>query len=108
MYQKPAQKEYKQRHDNIARIVRLEVCQKFDLVGQVKWYNHKPASVVDNDRVKILRVFNIQIDYVIQHRGADIVVLYKIERKCHLNDIALPGDKRFELKEQEKVEITVN
>ena len=57
---KLAQKEYKQRHHNTARIVHLELCQKFGLVDKVKWYNHKPASVVENDRVKILCDFNIQ------------------------------------------------
>ena len=93
---KLAQKEYKQRHDNIARIVHVELCEKFGLVGEVTWYNHKPASVVENDRVKILWDFNIQTDHVIQHRRPDIVVLYKNERKCHLIDI--------ELKEQEKID----
>ena len=39
-----AQKEYKQRHDNIARIVHLELCQKFGLVGEFKWYNHKSGE----------------------------------------------------------------
>ena len=53
-----AQREYKQRHDNIARIENLELCQKFDLVGEIQWYNHKPGSVVANDRVKILQDFN--------------------------------------------------
>ena len=48
---KIARKEYKQRHDNIARIVHLELCQKFGLVGKVNWYNHKLASVIENDRV---------------------------------------------------------
>ena len=52
-FKKLAQKEYKQRHDNIERIVHLELCQKFGLVYKVKWYNHKPASVVENDKVKI-------------------------------------------------------
>ena len=33
---KIAQKEYKKRHDNIARIVILELFQKFCLVGEVK------------------------------------------------------------------------
>ena len=56
---KLAQKEYKQRHDNIARIVNLELCHKFGLVGEDKWYNHKPASVVENERVKTLWDFNI-------------------------------------------------
>ena len=32
---KLAQKEYKQRYDNIARIVHLELCQKFGLVSEV-------------------------------------------------------------------------
>ena len=60
-----------QRHDNIARIVHLELCQKFGLVGEVKWYNYKPASVVENDSVKILRGFNIQTDHVIEHKRLD-------------------------------------
>ena len=49
-----AQKKYKQRHNNIARIVHLELCQKFGLVGEVKWYNQKPTSVVENDGIKLL------------------------------------------------------
>ena len=81
---KLTQKEYKQRHDNIARIVYLELCQKFGLVGDVKWYNHKPSSVIENGRVKILWTFNIQTDPVIQHRRPDITVLYKTEKKMSL------------------------
>ena len=76
---KLAQKHYKQRHDNIVRIVHLELYQKFGLVGEVKWCNHKPASAGENDRFKILWDFNIQTDYVIQHRRPDIAVLYKTE-----------------------------
>ena len=49
-----AQKAYKQRHGNTVKIVHLELYQKFGLVGEVKWYNHKPTSVVQNDRVEIL------------------------------------------------------
>ena len=101
---KLSQKEYKQRHDNIARIVHLKLCQKFGLVAEVNWYNQKPASGVENDRVKILLGFNIQTDRVIQHRRLDIVVMYRTERKGHLIDIAVSGDKRIELKEQEKVD----
>ena len=81
----------------------MELCQKFGLIGEVKWYYHKPAIVVENDRIKILSDFNIQADHVIQHRKPYIVVLYKNERKCHFIDIAVPGDKRTELKEQEKI-----
>ena len=74
------------------------------VVEKVKWYNHKPASIVENDRVKILWDFNIQTDHVIQHRRPGIVVLYKTEKKCHLVDIAAPGNKRIELKKKEKID----
>ena len=101
---KLAQKEYKQRYNNIARIVHLELCEKFGLAGEVKWYNRKPSSVVENDRVKILWDFNIQTEYAIQNRRPDIVALYKTEIKGHLIDITVPGDKRIDFKEQEKVD----
>ena len=81
----------------------MELCQKFGLVGEVKWYNQKPANVVENDRIKILWNFNIQSDHVFQDRRRKIVVLCKTERKCHLIDIAEPKDKRIELKEQENI-----
>ena len=58
--------------NNIARIVHLELCQKFGLVGEVKWYNRKSASVVGNDRLKILWDFNIQTDHVTQHRKPEL------------------------------------
>ena len=50
-----ANQEKVQRH-NIARIVYLELCQKFGLVGKVKCYNHNSVSVNENGRVKILGV----------------------------------------------------
>ena len=101
---KLAQKEYKQRLGNIARIVHLKLCQKFGLVGEVNWYNHISGSVVENGGVKISWDLDIQTDHVIQHRSPDIVVLYKSEKRCHLTDIGVPGDKSIELKEQEKVD----
>ena len=51
---KLVQKKYGQRHDSIARIVHLEPCQKFDLVAEVKSYNHKLGNIVEKDRVIIL------------------------------------------------------
>ena len=52
-FKKLAQKVYKQMHDNIVRTVHLEIFQNVGLVGEVKQYNHKRASVVENDRVKM-------------------------------------------------------
>ena len=91
-----------QRHDNIARNVHLELCHTFGLVGKIKWYNHKPASAVENDRVKIMWDFNIQTDHVIQHKAWHSCAVQNVSRKCHLTDV-VPGNKWIELKEQEKI-----
>ena len=90
---KLAQKEFKQKHDNSARIVRLELCQKFGLVGVVKWYNHKSASLVENDRVKILWNFNIQIDHAIQHEARTWLCCTKLKESVTLLILLCLGKK---------------
>ena len=47
--EKSEQKEY-----NVARIVHLELCAKYNLKKIEKWYEHDPKGVVENEEVKIL------------------------------------------------------
>ena len=49
-----AQKEYKRRHDNIARLVHWKPCCKYDMSKGEKWYEHQPEGVVENEKCKIL------------------------------------------------------
>ncbi|XP_074616678.1 uncharacterized protein LOC141876074 [Acropora palmata] len=49
-----AQKEYKRRHDNIARLVHWKLCCKYDMSRGEKWYEHQPEGVVENEKCKIL------------------------------------------------------
>ena len=101
---KLAQTDYKAKHDNVGRIVHLQLCRNKKLIGEKKWYTHSPESVYENEDVKILWDFNIYTDHVIQHRRPDIVMFDKKERKCMIIDIACPGDSRVELKEKEKIQ----
>ena len=58
--EKLAQREYKQRHDNIAKVVRWKLCEKYHLEKKDKWREHVADSVSKNDEVKthcLLRVF---------------------------------------------------
>ena len=41
------EKEYKRRHDNVARVTKNE------LHHELKWYEHEPDSVMENDKCKI-------------------------------------------------------
>ena len=47
--EKLAQKEYKRRHDNVAKKIDLELCKKNALEHKEKWYEHKPEEVAENE-----------------------------------------------------------
>ena len=102
--QKLAQKEYKRRHDNVARIVHWEFCGKYGIERGVNWYSHEPQGVSENGEVKVLWDLMIQCDHMIECRRPDIVVVDKIRRQCMVIDIAVPGDSRVAKKEEEKIE----
>ena len=54
--------------------------------------------------MKILWYFTIQTDNTIQARGPDLFIVNKIEKTCHIIDVAIPGDERVSAKETEKIE----
>ena len=100
---KLAQREYKQRYDNVIKAVHWKLCEKCHLEKKDKWYEHGPDSVSENNEVKLLWDVNTRCDHVIEARRLDIVVVNKQERKCSIIDIAVLADKIGE-KENEKVE----
>ena len=101
---KLAQKEYKRRHDNEARIIHWKLCELHQLERKEKWYVHVPEGVVENDEVKLHWDMNIQCDNVVELRRPDIIVVFKKENKCVIVDIAIPGDSKVHEKEFEKDE----
>ena len=103
-YSKFSQKEYKRRHDNLGKIVHWKLARKCNFEAGEKWYDHEPESVLENEDYKILWNFSIQTDHVIEARRPDLVVVDKKERSCKIIDFAVPGDRRIEEKEKDKVE----
>ena len=102
--EKLAQKEYKRRHDNVAKKVHWDICKKNALEHSKKWYEHAPEGTVENEEIKVLWDINIQCDNLIQARRPDLIVIDKKEQKGIIIDIAVPADVRVEEKEKEKVE----
>ena len=101
---KLAQKEYKRRHDNVARLIHWHLCKKYNFELTDKWYEHSPKAVMEDNVIKLLWDVNIQCDHVIEARRPDIVIINKLDRTCIIVDIAVPGDSRISHKEKEKVE----
>ena len=54
--EKLAQREYINRdmHDNIVKVVRWKLCEKYHLERKDKWCEHVADSVSKNDHVKLL------------------------------------------------------
>ena len=101
--EKRAQKEYKRRHDNVARLIHWKLCTKYGFDVSEKWYEHKPEGNFKNDDIKLLWDMSIQCDNVIEARRPDIVVVDKKRKSCFLVDIAIPADVTVGEKEQEKI-----
>ena len=90
---KLAQREYKNRHDNVAKVAHWKLCEKYHLKQTDKWYEHAPDSVSENDEVKLMWD-------VVEAKRPDIVIVNKQEEKVH----AVPADKRIDEKENKRVE----
>ena len=102
--EKLAQRDYKRRHDNVAKKVHWDLCWKHGLQHSDKWYEHTPEGVVENEAVKILWDINVQCDNVIQARRPDVIIIHKEKKEALIVDIAVPADTRIAEKELEKVE----
>ena len=60
--------------------------------------------IVENEDVKVLWDFNIQVDKFIKARRSDIILVRKEKKECIIIDIAVPGFIRTQMKEDEKIE----
>ena len=102
--QKLAQKQYKRRHDNVAKAIHWDILGRCGFDRKQKWYEHMPECQVENDKFKILWDFSIRTDNEIQARRPDLVVIDKEAMTCKIIDVAIPEDTGVQAKEDEKVQ----
>ena len=50
---KLVQKEYKTKHDWVAKVISREMCKKFKFDHTNKWYMHNPAPLLENNTYKL-------------------------------------------------------
>ncbi|XP_068691197.1 uncharacterized protein [Montipora foliosa] len=98
------QREYKRRHDIVARYLHWQLCGKAELELTDKWYKHTPGRVLENEGFKVLWDFNVQCDRIVEARRPDIVFVNKQGKEAMIIDVAIPGDARLKDKELEKIE----
>lgn len=92
---KCAQREYKVRHNNVARIVLWNLCENHSLQRVMTWFEQTRKGVVENKIYKIMWDAMIQRYHPIRHRKRKVVVVNKQQRTCMIIDIASPGNNRI-------------
>ena len=53
-YKNLAQREYKRRHETVAKLVHWKLCKKHNLERRERWYEHCPEAVAEDDYVKVI------------------------------------------------------
>ena len=57
---KVTQRNYKGRHENVARMFHWKLCEKFNLEKPGKWYLHNPQTVTENVNQKSILDMKIE------------------------------------------------
>ena len=87
--EKLAQKEYKRRHDNVAKKIHWDICKKNRLEHSEISYEYSTEGAVENEEIKALWDINIQRDNLIEASRPDLIVIDKKEQKGIIIDIAV-------------------
>ena len=101
---KLAQREYRKRHHKVALRVHWEMCRKYGIDCNDKWYDHEPLPTAENGEVGITWEMTIYTEKVLKHNRPDITLEHKDKQKWTLIDIAVPADQKITRTEEEKVE----
>ena len=72
---KLAQRENKERHEWVGKVIHGEMCKKFKFDHTNKWYMHNPAPVLENATHKLLWDFNIQMDRLFPTRRPYLIII---------------------------------
>ena len=70
---KLAQREYKRKHDTVAKLVHWKLCEKNNLERKEKWYENCPDRAAEDDDVKLIWDINIKCDNAIEARRHDLI-----------------------------------
>ena len=86
------------------RWVHWEMCKKYGIKCNDKWYDHQPLPTAENGEVRITWDMTIYTDKVLKHNRPDITLVHKDTQNWARTDIAVPEDQNIIRTEEDKVE----
>lgn len=95
--------EYKQRHDQVAKILHQKLAIKYKLKTQKeKYYQYEPRAVLENAKHKIYWDRTIITNKTMKHNRPDITLIDKAHKIVYLVDIAVPNSNNVQKTCEEK------
>ena len=79
-----ANKEYLERHNNVARYIHNEICKKYCIRTETKWHLHRLTEVYMDSRVELLWDMTLTMDREVGSNRPDIVIRDKKEKKVYI------------------------
>ena len=73
----------------MGKVIHWELCKKLKFDHMNKWYMHKPESVPENGKHKVLWDFEIQTDHKISARRTAQEIVKKKKTKKKLSNMRL-------------------
>ncbi|XP_030767020.1 uncharacterized protein LOC115890810 [Sitophilus oryzae] len=96
---------YTERHNNIAKIIHLELSLILGLQSvQTKYFNYTPEPVMENSSHKLYWDTLILTDKTVLHNKPDILWINKYKKECFIIDIAVPLDQNLQKTATEKIQ----
>lgn len=98
-----ANSDYKNRHDNVAKILHEALAHKYLLSSErIPYYKYLPNAVTESENVKMYWDRTIITDTSVTHNRPDIVLFDKLNSQVFLIDIAVPDSTNLLKTEEEK------
>ena len=97
---KLAQKEFKNKHDWVGKVIHWELCKKVKFRHTTKWYMQKPETVLENETYQIFLNLEIQMGHLILARKPGLVLPNK--RNLSYSGFSCPNRPQNEIKSERK------
>ena len=102
-HSKLVDKGFKINYDLVGEMINKELSNRLKFDHTTKWYMHKLESVQENETLKNLGDFEIQVDHLILARRPVLELITKKKRFCYQVDFAALTDHRVKIKEFENI-----
>ena len=98
--------KYLQRHDNVCKYIHaLLLLDRGIINNKVRWYDHQPRAVKENESTKILWNFQFRLIILSPTTSPTLSLLTKERTKATIIDVAITNDHNLARKRLDKLRV---